>query len=111
MSLQNLTNNSEFKKLTAKFWRWGIALAILGGVFMLNGWPYGNIIISIAGFILFIIYFLVGFEPLKEEIDWTIVYPELAGIYDEDEVASIKYERLKKVIEDLDKEKEALKNK
>jgi gliding motility-associated protein GldL len=31
-----------------------------------------------------IIFFFSAFEPLHEEVDWTLVYPELAGMPDED---------------------------
>jgi gliding motility-associated protein GldL len=31
-----------------------------------------------------IIFFFSAFEPLHEEIDWTLVYPELAGVPDEE---------------------------
>ncbi len=37
-----------------------------------------------------IIFFFSAFEPLHEEVDWSLVYPELAGIPDEEtgEIAS-----------------------
>jgi gliding motility-associated protein GldL len=31
-----------------------------------------------------IIFFFSAFEPLHEEVDWTLVYPELAGIQEEE---------------------------
>jgi uncharacterized phage infection (PIP) family protein YhgE len=37
-----------------------------------------------------IIFFFSAFEPLHEELDWTLVYPELAGMTDPDEVETIK---------------------
>ncbi|MCK4345306.1 MAG: gliding motility protein GldL, partial [Bacteroidales bacterium] len=36
------------------------------------------------------IFFFSAFEPLHEEVDWTLVYPELAGIGDEDEIEQYK---------------------
>jgi gliding motility-associated protein GldL len=37
-----------------------------------------------------IIFFLSAFEPLHEELDWTLVYPELAGMTDPDELEMTK---------------------
>ena len=31
-----------------------------------------------------VIFFFSAFEPLHEEVDWTLVYPELAGIPEEE---------------------------
>ena len=33
-----------------------------------------------------VIFFFSAFEPLHEELDWTLVYPELAGMTDPDEL-------------------------
>jgi len=33
-----------------------------------------------------IIFFFSAFEPIHEEVDWTLVYPELAGMSDEEEL-------------------------
>ena len=35
-----------------------------------------------------IIFFFSAFEPLHEELDWTLVYPELAGMTDPDDMES-----------------------
>jgi len=37
-----------------------------------------------------IIFFFSAFEPLHEELDWTLVYPELAGMTDPDELDSMR---------------------
>lgn len=39
-----------------------------------------------------IIFFFSAFEPLHEELDWTMVYPELAGMSDPDEMEHFKEE-------------------
>ena len=31
-----------------------------------------------------VIFFFSAFEPLHEEVDWTLVYPELAGVTEEE---------------------------
>ena len=37
-----------------------------------------------------VIFFFSAFEPLHEELDWTLVYPELAGMSDPDEIDEYK---------------------
>jgi len=107
INLTEITNRSGFKKLVYKSWRWSIALAILGGVFMINEWPYSNIILSIAGIVLVLIYFVLAFGPLHEEVDWTLVFPELAGVSADEEFETEsplqKIKRLEKEIEELKK--------
>ena len=39
-----------------------------------------------------VIFFFSAFEPLHEELDWTLVYPELSGMTDPDELDSAKNE-------------------
>jgi hypothetical protein len=36
------------------------------------------------------IFFFSAFEPLHEELDWTLVYPELAGMSEQDEMDEMK---------------------
>ncbi|MCK4630715.1 MAG: gliding motility protein GldL, partial [Bacteroidales bacterium] len=36
-----------------------------------------------------VIFFFSAFEPLHEEVDWTLVYPELAGMQDDEELDQI----------------------
>ncbi len=66
---------------------WGASIVILGALFKilhLNGAEY----MLFAGMsIEAIIFFFSAFEPIHEEVDWTLVYPELAGMSDEEELS------------------------
>ena len=57
----------------------GAAVVIIGALFKLQHWPGANIML-IAGLCTeAFIFALSSFEPVEKELDWTLVYPELAG--------------------------------
>ena len=63
---------------------WGGAVVIVGAMFKIQHWPSNSYVNWGAG-IEAVIFILSAFEPLHEEIDWTLVYPELAmGHADDD---------------------------
>ncbi len=53
-------------------------------------WPGSGIALSCGLITEAIIFFFSAFEPLHEELDWTLVYPELAGMSDPDEIDEYK---------------------
>jgi gliding motility-associated protein GldL len=57
---------------------YGGAIVIIGAMFKIQHWP-GATIMLIGGLgIEAVIFMLSAHEPLHEELDWTIAYPELA---------------------------------
>ena len=57
----------------------GAAVVILGALFKIMHWPFGNEML-IAGLITEAVVFAISaFEPVDDELDWSLVYPELAG--------------------------------
>ncbi|HLT07995.1 MAG TPA: gliding motility protein GldL [Cyclobacteriaceae bacterium] len=57
----------------------GASVVILGAMFKILDWAGGNIMIAAGLTTEAIIFFLSAFEPKQQEVDWTRVYPELAG--------------------------------
>jgi gliding motility-associated protein GldL len=59
-------------------------------LFKIQHWPLAGTMLTIGLLTESVIFFFSAFEPLHEEIDWTLVYPELAGIPEEgaEELAS-----------------------
>ena len=93
--MNNFIYSKEFKKLRWVLHKLAIVTAIIGGclfAFKIADW---RLVITIAGFIYFIQQFLEGFDPLHEMLDWTIVYPSLKGLQDED--VSVELEPEKKL--------------
>lgn len=62
---------------------WGASIVLLGALFKLMHWPGAGIMLTIGMSTEAVIFFFSAFEPLADEVDWTIVYPELAGITDD----------------------------
>jgi len=57
----------------------GAAIVILGALFKIMHWPGGNPML-IAGLVTEALVFTISaFEPVDDEYDWSLVYPELAG--------------------------------
>lgn len=85
INMTEIVQSSQWKKFMAKLYGWGAALVILGALFKLMHWPMASTMLIIGMTTETIIFFFSAFEPMHEEVDWTLVYPELAGISDDEE--------------------------
>ena len=90
MGLADLTQSSGWKKFMAKLYGLGAAVVIVGALFKIQHWPGAGIMLTLGLLTEAIIFFFSAFEPLHEELDWTLVYPELAGMTDPDELEGAK---------------------
>jgi gliding motility-associated protein GldL len=86
MNLTEITQSSTWKKFMAKLYGWGASVVIFGALFKIMHWPGAGIMLTLGLCTESIIFFFSAFEPLHEELDWTLVYPELAGMSDPDEI-------------------------
>ncbi len=57
----------------------GASVVILGAMFKILDWPFASLMIGVGLTTEAFIFFLSAFEPKHEELDWSKVYPELAG--------------------------------
>lgn len=57
----------------------GAAIVILGALFKIMHWPYGNAMLIIGLITESLVFIVSAFEPVDDELDWSLVYPELAG--------------------------------
>ena len=74
-----MANSRSTKKLTNMVYGLGASVVILGALFKIMHWPGGNPML-IAGLIVEALVFAYSaFEPVDDELDWSLVYPELAG--------------------------------
>ncbi len=90
MGITEIVETSGWKSFTAKLYGFGASIVILGALFKIMHWPGAGIALSFGLIIEAIIFFFSAFEPLHEELDWTMVYPELAGMSDPDEIDEYK---------------------
>lgn len=82
MGLNTFVRSKAYKQITAKLYGVGASVVIVGALFKINHWP-GATETLIAGMLTeAVIFFLSAFEPLHVTYDWSLVYPELAGMED-----------------------------
>jgi gliding motility-associated protein GldL len=90
MTLSEIVQTSSWKNFMAKLYGFGASVVIIGAMFKIMHWPLAGFMITCGLSTEAIIFFFSAFEPLHEEVDWTLVYPELAGITDDDEMENYK---------------------
>ncbi len=78
-------NSKRFKNFMAKLYGWGAAIVILGAMFKILHLPGADIMLVVGLTTEAVIFFFSAFEKPHEEVDWTLVYPELAGMEDDEE--------------------------
>jgi len=96
--------SKKFKTIMKYVYGYGGAIVIIGAMFKIQHWP-GATIMLIGGLgIEAVIFMLSAHEPLHEELDWTLAYPELAlGHSDgDDSSASLPEKSDESVVEQLD---------
>jgi gliding motility-associated protein GldL len=89
-SLTDIVESSGWKKFMAKLYGWGASIVIIGALFKIQHWKFAGLFLTIGLLTEATIFFFSAFEPLHEELDWTLVYPELAGMSEQDELDEMK---------------------
>jgi len=67
------------KKIFNMAYGLGAAVVILGALFKIAHFPGGTEMLTIGMIVEAAVFALSAFEPVEEDLDWTNVYPELAG--------------------------------
>jgi len=57
----------------------GAAVVIIGALFKIMHWPFGNEMLIVGLLTEALVFVVSAFEPVDDELDWSLVYPELAG--------------------------------
>ncbi len=88
MSLAEIVQSSGWKNFMSKLYGIGASVVIVGALFKIQHYPMAGLLLFIGLCTEAVIFFFSAFEPLHEEVDWSLVYPELAGVpEDENEMA------------------------
>ena len=88
MSLAEIVQSSGWKNFIAKLYGLGASVVIVGALFKIQHWPLAGLMLTVGLLTEAVIFFFSAFEPLHEEVDWSLVYPELAGIPTEGEIGN-----------------------
>lgn len=73
----------------AKLYGLGAAVVILGAMFKILHLPGADVMLVVGLTTEAVIFFFSAFEKPHEEYDWTLVYPELAGMEEDEEFEAI----------------------
>ena len=57
----------------------GAAIVIVGALFKIQHWPFGSEILTLGMIVEALVFTYSAFEKVKGDLDWSLVYPELAG--------------------------------
>jgi gliding motility-associated protein GldL len=71
------------KNFMAKLYGIGAAIVILGALFKIQHWTFADEMLIVGLGTEAIIFFFSAFEKPHAEYDWSLVYPELAGMNDD----------------------------
>ncbi len=84
MSGNGFFASKRFKNIMKFVYGWGGAIVIIGAICKIYHIPGPYLLIGLL--VEAVIFILSAFEPLHEEVDWTLVYPELALGHSQDEL-------------------------
>lgn len=70
--------SKKWKNFMAKLYGIGAAVVIIGALFKIMHWPFAGLFLTLGLSTEAVIFFFSAFEPPHEEVDWSLVYPELA---------------------------------
>ncbi|MDR1006520.1 MAG: gliding motility protein GldL [Bacteroidales bacterium] len=85
MSIDSIVRSKAYKNISAKLYGMGASVVIVGALFKILHLTGANEMLILGMSIEALIFFVSAFEPLHVEFDWSLVYPELAGMSEEDE--------------------------
>lgn len=114
MGLISALQSKKGKKFMGYLYGWGASIVIVGAMFKIQHWPGAGPMLVAGLTIEAVIFFFSAFEPVHEDVDWGLVYPELRGEHGhghhlaiEEEPTSIT-EQLDKMLEEAKIEPELL---
>jgi len=77
---QGFFHTKQFKLIMSKVYSWGASVVIIGAMAKIEHWSWADYALIGGLSTEAFIFFISAFEPIHEELDWTLVYPELAGM-------------------------------
>ncbi len=78
--INDVVRSNAYKQFMSKLYGWGAAVVILGALFKITHIKGADLFLFVGLITESVIFFFSAFEPLHIEYDWSLVYPELAGM-------------------------------
>jgi len=93
INIEEIVTSKKWKNFMKYLYGWGAAVVILGALFKILHLPGASFMLMLGMGTETVIFFFSAFEPIHEELDWTLVYPELTGMTEEDEIKGYRSSR------------------
>ena len=74
-----MAQSKSSKKIFNMAYGLGAAIVILGALFKILHWNFGNEMLMVGMIVEAIVFAISAFEPVEDDLDWSKVYPELSG--------------------------------
>jgi gliding motility-associated protein GldL len=81
--MANFLATKKGKRVMGMVYGIGAAIVIVGALFKILHWPGANQMLTVGLLTEAVIFFISAFEKPHEEPDWSLVYPELAGMHED----------------------------
>lgn len=85
-SIEELVTSKKWKTFMKYLYGWGAAVVILGALFKILHLKGATVMLFAGMGTEAVIFFFSAFEPSPEEYDWALVFPELSGMTEEEEI-------------------------
>lgn len=89
-NIGELVQTRGWKNFMSKVYGIGASVVLVGAMFKIMHWPGSGPMLVVGLSVEAFIFFTSAFEPLHQEWDWSLAYPELAGMHDEIEDHDLK---------------------
>ena len=80
MGLLALVRTKQYRNFMSKLYGWGASVVIIGALFKINHYTGADTMLIIGLGTESLIFFFSAFEPPHVDPDWSLVYPQLAGL-------------------------------
>lgn len=81
MAFFDFTRSRNYRNFMAKVYGIGASVVLIGALFKINHYPGADLALIVGLGTEAIVFFLSSFEPPHVDPDWSLVYPELSGMY------------------------------
>ena len=103
MGLYAFVRTRKYRNFMAKLYGLGASVVIIGALFKINHYWGADTFLIVGLGTESAIFFFSAFEPPHVEPDWSLVYPQLAGMYHGTDVGKSDFEQGESVTNELDK--------
>ena len=103
MGLYALVRTRQYRNFMAKLYGLGASVVIIGALFKINHYMGADYMLIVGLGTESMIFFFSAFEPPHVEPDWSLVYPQLAGIYHDVDNGVPEFQKTGSGTQELDK--------